>query len=98
MGFFKNDNIYKITRITGSQDNILSVTFDDKNNSDTNIEVIECDFFAIDKSKIQTSKEKASQQVFLDWSWSIDLLEQIINYLKFIFHLLIAKPIQFTIY
>ena len=41
MGFFIKDNIYRITRITGSQDNILGVVFDDKNNSDNNIEVIE---------------------------------------------------------
>ena len=33
MGFFKKDNIYKITQITGSQDNILGVTFDNKHNS-----------------------------------------------------------------
>ena len=30
MGFFKKDNIYRITRITGSQDNILGVVFDTK--------------------------------------------------------------------
>ena len=34
MGFFKKNNIYRITRITGSQDNILGVAFDNKNNSD----------------------------------------------------------------
>ena len=41
MEFFKKDNVYQIIRITGSQDNILGVTFDDKNNRDNNIEVIE---------------------------------------------------------
>ena len=41
MGFFKKDNIYKITRITGSQDNILGVAFDNKNKSDNNINNIE---------------------------------------------------------
>ena len=40
MQFIKTDNIYQIIRITGSQDNILGVAFDDKNNSDNNIEVI----------------------------------------------------------
>ena len=63
MGFFKKDNIYQITRITGSQDNILGVAFDDKNNSDNNIEVIEWDFPNIDKSRIRTSKEEVLKQV-----------------------------------
>lgn len=52
MRFSKTDNIYKIIRITGSQDNILGVAFDDKNKSDNNIEVIEWDFPNIDKSRI----------------------------------------------
>ena len=63
MGFFKKNNIYQITRITGSQDNILGVAFDDKNNSDNNIEVIEWDFSNIDKSRIRTSKEEVLEQV-----------------------------------
>ena len=63
MGFFIKDNIYRITRITGSQDNILGVAFDDKNNSDNNIEVIEWDFPNIDKSRIRTSKEEVLEQV-----------------------------------
>ena len=84
MRFTKKDGIYRIILLSGAQDNILGVAFDDKNNSDNNIEVIEWDFPNIDKSRIRTSKE--------------EVLEQIINYLKFIFHLLIAEPIQFTIY
>jgi len=60
MEFFKKDNIYKITWITGSQYNILSANFDDKNRSDNNIEVIELDFPNIDKSRIRTSQEKVS--------------------------------------
>ena len=52
MGFFKKDNIYRIIRITGSQDNILGVAFDDKHNSDNNIEVIEWDFPNIYKNII----------------------------------------------
>ena len=63
MGFFKKDNIYQITRITGSQDNILGVVFDHKNRSDNNIEVIEWDFPNIDKSRIRTSKEEVLEQV-----------------------------------
>jgi hypothetical protein len=63
MGFFKKDNIYRITRITGSQDNILGVAFDNKNKSDNNIEVIEWDFPNIDKSRIRTSKEEVLEQV-----------------------------------
>lgn len=34
MEFFKKDNIYGITWIRGSQNNILGVAFDNKNNSD----------------------------------------------------------------
>lgn len=57
MRFSKTDNIYKIIRITGLQDNILGLAFDDKNNRDNNIEVIKQDFPNMDKSKIRTSKE-----------------------------------------
>ena len=63
MEFFKKDNIYRITRITGYQDNILGVVFDDKNRNDNNIEVIEWDFPNIDKSIIRTSKEEVLEQV-----------------------------------
>ena len=69
MGFFKKDNIYRITRITGSQDNILGVVFDDKNNSDNNIEVIEWDFPNIDKSRIRTSKKEVLEQVLSGLEW-----------------------------
>ena len=66
MRFSKTNNIYKITRITGSQDNILGVAFDDKNNSNNDIEVIEWDFPNIDKSRIRTSKDglKSIQSIF----------------------------------
>ena len=63
MGFFKKNNIYRITRITGFQDNILGVAFNDKNKSDNKIEVIEWDFPNIDKSIIRTSKEEVLEQV-----------------------------------
>lgn len=52
MRFSKMDNIYKIIRITNSQDNILVMAFDDKHKSDNNIEGIEWDFPNIDKSRI----------------------------------------------
>jgi hypothetical protein len=63
MGFFKKDNIYRITRITGSQDNILGAAFNDKDRNNNNIEVIEWDFPNIDKSRIRTSKEEVLEQV-----------------------------------
>ena len=63
MQFIKTDNIYQIIRITGSQDNILGVAFDDKNNSDNNIEVIKWDFPNLAKGRIQTSKEEVLEQV-----------------------------------
>ena len=63
MRFSKTDNMYKMIRITGSQDNILSVIFDHKNKSDNNIEGIEWDFPNIDKSRIRASKEKVLKQV-----------------------------------
>lgn len=51
MKFFKNDNIYRVIRITGSQDNILGVAFAEKDRSDNHIEVIEWDFPKIEKSR-----------------------------------------------
>ena len=42
--FFKEDNIYQIIWITGLQDNILGVTFDQKNKNDNNIKMIEYNF------------------------------------------------------
>ena len=69
MRFTKKDNIYRIIRITGSQDNILGVVFDDKNRSDNNIEVIEWDFPNIDKSRIRTSKEEVLEQVLSGLEW-----------------------------
>lgn len=54
--------MYQITRIIGSQDNILSVIFADTNRNDNNIEVIEWDFTNIDKSKVRTSKKEGLEQ------------------------------------
>lgn len=47
MRFSKTDNIYKIVRITGSQDNILAISF-----GQDDIEVIEWNFNNSDKSRI----------------------------------------------
>jgi len=58
MRFSKTDNIYKIIRITGSQDNILGISF-----GEDDIEVIEWNFNNIDKSRIRTSKEEVLEQV-----------------------------------
>ena len=57
MRFSKTDNIYKIIRITGSQDNILGISF-----GEDDIEVIEWNFNNIDKSRIRTSKEEVLEQ------------------------------------
>ena len=58
MRFSKTNNIYKIIRITGSQDNILGISF-----GEDDIEIIEWNFNNIDKSRIRTSKEKVLEQV-----------------------------------
>ena len=58
MRFSKTNNIYKIIRITGSQDNILGISF-----GEDDIQVIEWNFNKIDKSRIRTSKEEVLQQV-----------------------------------
>lgn len=55
---FKADNIYKIIRITGSQDNILGIFF-----GEDDVEVIEWNFNNSDKSRIRTSKEEVLKQV-----------------------------------
>jgi hypothetical protein len=51
MKFFKKDNIYRVIRITGSQDNILGVAFAEKDRSYNYLEVIEWDFPKIEKSR-----------------------------------------------
>nr|YP_010277067.1 hypothetical protein MFR13_pgp049 [Thalassionema frauenfeldii]UHY40590.1 hypothetical protein [Thalassionema frauenfeldii]UHY40978.1 hypothetical protein [Thalassionema frauenfeldii] len=63
MGFFKERNIYQITRITGAQDNILGVVFADQKNSHNDIKIIEWDFPNIPKSQFRTSKEEVLKQV-----------------------------------
>ena len=63
MRFSKSDNIYKIIRITGSQDNILGISFVEKDSSADGIELIEWNFPNSDKSRIRTSKEEILKQV-----------------------------------
>ena len=63
MRFSKTDNIYKIIRITGSQDNILGISFAEPSSSEANIEVIEWDFPNSDRSRIRTSKKNVLEQV-----------------------------------
>ena len=62
MRFSKTDNIYKIIRITGSQDNILGISFGE---DDNDIQVIEWNFNDSDRSRIRTSKEEVLEQVLL---------------------------------
>ena len=58
MRFSKTDNIYKIIRITGSQDNILGISF-----GEDDVQVIELNFNNSDRSRIRTSKEEVLEQV-----------------------------------
>jgi len=63
MTFSKTGNIYKIIKITGSQDNILGISFVEINSSEANLEVIEWNFPNIDRSTSKTSKEEVLKQV-----------------------------------
>ena len=63
MRFSKTGKIYKIIRITGSQDNILGISFVETNSSEANLEVIEWNFSNSDKSRSRTSKEEVVEQV-----------------------------------
>jgi len=91
MGFFKKDNLYRVTRITGSQDNILDISFADKDSSENNIEVIEWDFPNVDKRRIQTSKEEVLNQVLSGLEWVNPSLET--NYqLSKIYYLPADRP------
>jgi hypothetical protein len=62
-GFFKDGNIYKVTRITGHDDNILGISFADKTSGENPIEVVEWYFPHSDRSRIRTSKEEVLTQV-----------------------------------
>lgn len=61
MRFTKKDSLYRISRITGSQDNILGVSFDEDDKNNIDIEIIE---WAIgDGAKILASKSQVLNQV-----------------------------------
>ena len=61
MRFSKTDNIYKTIRITGSQDNILGISFSETDVPEDNINVIEWSFGH--SEKILSSKEEVLEQV-----------------------------------
>lgn len=63
MRFSKSNNVYKIIRITGSQDNILGISFSECTLSRNEIEVIEWDFPNIDRRSVRTSKNEVLNQV-----------------------------------
>jgi hypothetical protein len=69
MRFLKTGNIYKIIRITGSQDNILGISFVEINSSEANLEVIEGNFPNVYRSTSRTSKEEVLKQVLSGLEW-----------------------------
>ena len=75
MGFFKNKNIYSVTRMTGNRNNILGVSFADEVNSENTIEGIEWDFPNIKENFIQTSKKEVLQQVVSGFKSINELLQ-----------------------
>jgi hypothetical protein len=64
MGFFKKDNVYNVTRMTGNRDNILGISFGNEDTTENNIEVVEWNFTNTDSSNIRTSKAEVLNQVF----------------------------------
>lgn len=92
MEFFKKGNIYTITKITGSQDNILGVSFLETSSSEANLEVIEQYFSYTSPNK--TSKEEAIEHV-LSGLESVNKALGTKNYLKLIFPLMIAQNVGF---
>lgn len=63
MWYSQDDNVYRIIRITGSQDNILGVSFAEDMNFDSKIEVIEWDGPNYNRRTTPTSKEEVLEQV-----------------------------------
>ena len=61
MRFTKKDNVYRISQVTGSHDNILGVCFSENNSND--IQVIQWN--RKDDRKIQTSEDQVLEQVLL---------------------------------
>jgi len=69
MTFSKTGKIYKIIKITGSQDNILGISFVEINSSEANLEVIEGNFPNVYRSTSRTSKEEVVEQVLSGLEW-----------------------------
>ena len=63
MGLYTTKTIYKIARITGSQNNILGISFAKKNMTEYEIEIIEWPFPSNKNKKIITSKDNVLKQV-----------------------------------
>jgi hypothetical protein len=63
MRFFKNKNIYQVSRITGNHDHILGVVFANQDKTTDNIELIEWNFTNIKKSSTTISKDEVLRQV-----------------------------------
>lgn len=61
MRFTKRDGIYTITRITGAQDNILGVSFDESNSNSNKVEIVQ---WPVEKGRrIQSKNEQVLKQV-----------------------------------
>ena len=65
MGFTKKDNIYRITRMTGNEDNFLGVSFAENHELKTeqNLEVIEVPIKNPKKKENPPSKDEILKQV-----------------------------------
>lgn len=67
MKFFKKGDAFVVSRITGSQDNILGISLkpnlDNEDRNSNSIEVIEWEFPNIKKGKFITSKQEVMEQV-----------------------------------
>jgi len=61
MRFTRKINMYRISRITGSQDNILGICFSENNSSD----IEEIEWNRKGDVKIQTSGDRVLEQVLL---------------------------------
>jgi hypothetical protein len=61
MGFTKKSNIYRITKMTGNQDNFLGISFAE--NTEQNPEVIEVQIRNPKKKKDPPSKDEVLKQV-----------------------------------
>ena len=64
--FVKKNDIYKIIRITGNQNNILGIVFNTKSTTTNQIEVTEWDFPELEiPNQTRTSKQEVLNQVLI---------------------------------